>query len=284
MRLVSALKWPLMGTVAALLAAALYGGAGAVGVVALLIGLEMSISFDNAVVNASVLRKLSERWQRRFLTIGILIAVFGMRLVFPIAIVAVAVGASVPQIANEAFTDHAAYGAKIEAATPIIGGFGGAFLLMRRAAGRDRRARRAGARPRRGDRAGRAAARRRGSRRLRGLSLSRDARRVLLAGRRHGGLRAHQRHRRDRTRARRRRAVHPLADGHPRAAQGPAPVPDLRNDAHWAIVALAAILLVSTDHHVPEWITGAIGLGVITAAFASSLRHNRRSGREPAPA
>jgi len=41
---------------------------------------------------------------------------------------------------------------------------------------------------------------------------------------------------------------------------------------------------VSTGRHVPEWITGAIGLGVIAAAFGSSLRHNRRSADEPAPA
>ncbi|HWI09290.1 MAG TPA: DUF475 domain-containing protein [Solirubrobacteraceae bacterium] len=60
--------------------------------------------------------------------------------------------------------------------------------------------------------------------------------------------------------------------------------PYLRSGAQWAIVALAAILLVSTGRHVPEWITGAIGLGVIAAAFGSSLRHNRRSADEPAPA
>ena len=54
--------------------------------------LEVSLSFDNAVVNATVLREMDPVWQQRFLTWGILIAVFGMRIVFPIAIVAIAAG------------------------------------------------------------------------------------------------------------------------------------------------------------------------------------------------
>src|SRR5690606_35269105 len=52
--------------------------------------LEVTISFDNAIINASVLRNMTPLWQRRFLTWGILIAVFGMRLIFPIVIVCVA--------------------------------------------------------------------------------------------------------------------------------------------------------------------------------------------------
>jgi hypothetical protein len=56
---------------------------------AILTALEVSISFDNAVVNATVLEKMTEVWKRRFLTWGILIAVFGMRLVFPLAIVSI---------------------------------------------------------------------------------------------------------------------------------------------------------------------------------------------------
>ena len=54
--------------------------------------MEVSLSFDNAVVNASVLKEMDEKWQKLFLTVGILIAVFGMRLVFPIVIVAIATG------------------------------------------------------------------------------------------------------------------------------------------------------------------------------------------------
>ena len=54
--------------------------------------LEISLSFDNAVVNATVLQDMDKVWQRRFLTWGMLIAVFGMRIVFPLAIVAIAAG------------------------------------------------------------------------------------------------------------------------------------------------------------------------------------------------
>ena len=42
--------------------------------------LEISLSFDNAVVNAKVLNRMHPIWQKLFLTVGILIAVFGMRL------------------------------------------------------------------------------------------------------------------------------------------------------------------------------------------------------------
>lgn len=51
--------------------------------------MEISLSFDNAVVNASVLKHWDKFWKTIFLTVGMLIAVFGMRLVFPIVIVAV---------------------------------------------------------------------------------------------------------------------------------------------------------------------------------------------------
>ena len=49
--------------------------------------LEVSLSFDNAVVNATILERMSEFWQKMFLTVGIVIAVFGMRLLFPLLIV-----------------------------------------------------------------------------------------------------------------------------------------------------------------------------------------------------
>jgi uncharacterized protein len=58
-------------------------------IVAVLATLEVSLSFDNAVVNAAVLRKMSPVWRRRFITWGIAIAVFGMRIVFPLVIVAI---------------------------------------------------------------------------------------------------------------------------------------------------------------------------------------------------
>ena len=59
---------------------------------AILCIIEITFSFDNAIINARVLRTLSPFWQQLFLTVGILIAVFGMRLVFPIALVAITAG------------------------------------------------------------------------------------------------------------------------------------------------------------------------------------------------
>ena len=52
--------------------------------------LEISLSFDNAIVNANKLKEMTPVWQHRFLTWGIVIAVFGMRIIFPLAIVAIA--------------------------------------------------------------------------------------------------------------------------------------------------------------------------------------------------
>lgn len=92
--------------------------------------LETTLSFDNAVVNAKILERMSPVWQRRFLTWGIGIAVFGTRFVLPILIVSVAVWASPFYITKLAFTDPAAYGHLLESVHGAITAFGGAFLLM----------------------------------------------------------------------------------------------------------------------------------------------------------
>ena len=82
----------LVVTIASLIVALLYGGVQALILCAILGVLEVSLSFDNAVINATVLRRMSEFWQRMFLTVGVLIAVFGMRLVFPLAVVWITAG------------------------------------------------------------------------------------------------------------------------------------------------------------------------------------------------
>ena len=92
--------------------------------------LEISLSFDNAVVNTTVLRDLEEKWRRRFLTWGIVIAVFGMRIVFPLAIVAVAAHLGPIEAVRLAATNPAEYEAIITSAHVGIAGYGGAFLAM----------------------------------------------------------------------------------------------------------------------------------------------------------
>lgn len=92
--------------------------------------LEVTLSFDNAVVNAKYLKKMSPLWQKLFLTVGILIAVFGMRLVFPIVIVQVTAGLGFTEVIDLALNDSEAYAVELEAAKNAIYSFGGVFLLM----------------------------------------------------------------------------------------------------------------------------------------------------------
>lgn len=122
--------WSFVVTAAGLAAAVLYGGWTAFGVVAILSILEISLSFDNAVVNAGILKKMNAFWQKIFLTIGVLIAVFGMRLVFPVTIVAVTAKKSPVDAVNLALTDKDQYQQLVTDAHPAIAAFGGMFLLM----------------------------------------------------------------------------------------------------------------------------------------------------------
>ena len=95
-----------------------------------LIILEVSLSFDNAVVNARVLKHMSALWRQLFLTVGILVAVFGMRLVFPIVIVAVSGDLSVMETINMALNEPDQYSKVLFDAYPVISVFGGVFLLL----------------------------------------------------------------------------------------------------------------------------------------------------------
>ncbi|MEU5881517.1 DUF475 domain-containing protein [Spirillospora sp. NPDC047279] len=122
--------WSFGVTAVGLVAALVYGGPSALALVAILSVLEISLSFDNAVVNAKVLERMSAFWQKIFLTIGIAIAVFGMRLVFPLAIVAITAGLSPWEAFDLALTDEKAYAHALESAYPMIAAFGGMFLLM----------------------------------------------------------------------------------------------------------------------------------------------------------
>jgi hypothetical protein len=117
-------------TVAALVAAILFGGPAALLAVAVLGVLEVCLSFDNAVVNAKVLQRMSPLWRKLFLYVGIFIAVFGMRLLLPIVLVAVTAQLSIPEVWNLALSDQETYAASVEAASEAIYTFGGIFLLM----------------------------------------------------------------------------------------------------------------------------------------------------------
>ncbi len=92
--------------------------------------LETSLSFDNAVVNVGVLAGWDEKWRRRFLTWGMLVAVFGMRLLFPVLIVAVATGMGPVKAVDLAMNDPVAYGKALAISHHQIAAFGGSFLMM----------------------------------------------------------------------------------------------------------------------------------------------------------
>jgi len=106
------------------------GGWSSVYITAILAILEISLSFDNAVVNAKILKNMDSVWQKRFLTWGILIAVFGMRFVFPILVVAVAANLGVMETINIALFEPKKYHEVLLVIEKLIYAFGGAFLWM----------------------------------------------------------------------------------------------------------------------------------------------------------
>jgi hypothetical protein len=135
----SYLKWPLIVTFIGLCLTAWLGWAteGTMsGIVSFLIvgtvlaALEIALSFDNAIVNANKLVEMTPVWQRRFLTWGILIAVFGMRIVFPLAIVAIFAWINPFAAMHLALSDPDEYSRIIGNAKGPISAFGGTFLMM----------------------------------------------------------------------------------------------------------------------------------------------------------
>ncbi|MEO9330096.1 DUF475 domain-containing protein [Gordonia aurantiaca] len=128
-------------SIIALVVAYLYMGWTGLALAAILGILEVSLSFDNAVINATILERMSAFWQRMFLTIGVLIAVFGMRLLFPLLIVwitgglnpaeALRLATNPPPDGGSHFADgRPSYETILTEAHPQIAAFGGMFLLL----------------------------------------------------------------------------------------------------------------------------------------------------------
>jgi hypothetical protein len=106
------------------------GALTALGITAILAVMEVSLSFDNAVVNASVLKTWDAFWQKLFLGVGIIIAVFGMRLLFPLVIVAVAADLGLMDVWNLALSDPKQYSMHLTNHHAEVAAFGGMFLLL----------------------------------------------------------------------------------------------------------------------------------------------------------
>jgi hypothetical protein len=116
------LGWNATGT--------LSGAATAFFICTVLAVLEISLSFDNAIVNANKLKEMTPAWQRRFLTWGIVVAVFGMRIVFPLAIVAIAAEVGPWEALRLAASRPEDYARIMKDAHLPIAAFGGTFLMM----------------------------------------------------------------------------------------------------------------------------------------------------------
>lgn len=92
--------------------------------------LETTFSADNAVVNSKVLMTMSPFWQKLFMTVGIFIAVFVVRFLLPILIVAFSAGIGFNEVVNLALHHPHEYEQELTKAEPVISAFGGTFLLM----------------------------------------------------------------------------------------------------------------------------------------------------------
>jgi hypothetical protein len=73
---------------------------------------------------------MTDKWRHRFLTWGIVIAVFGMRFLFPILVVSIFAQLSMVQVTKIALTDADKYSYYLHQTHAPIVTFGGMFLIM----------------------------------------------------------------------------------------------------------------------------------------------------------
>ncbi len=98
--------------------------------VLILAGIEISFSFENAIINAKILQRMSRLWQQLFMTVGIIIAVFVVRFLVPIVLVAATSNLGLGNVLDLALHDPDTYSRQLVNAHSIIAAFGGLFLLM----------------------------------------------------------------------------------------------------------------------------------------------------------
>ncbi len=113
-----------------LVVATLLGGPRVILPISVLALIEVTFSFDNAVLNSQVLGTMNRFWQKMFLTIGIALAVFGVRLILPLVLVATTAHHGLGSVLDLALHHPDQYAAELESAYPLIASFGGVFLLM----------------------------------------------------------------------------------------------------------------------------------------------------------
>jgi uncharacterized protein len=120
----------LVATIAVWVLVGAYNGFAAFVTVVILTLLEITFSFDNAVINSRILVTLSKFWQTLFLTVGIILAVFVVRFFVPILIVALTAGLGYGEVINLALHEPHKYAEELHESAHIIDAFGGTFLLL----------------------------------------------------------------------------------------------------------------------------------------------------------
>lgn len=108
----------------------LLGGSQVFYTVLVLTLLEITFSIDNAVINSKVLVTMSPIWQKLFMTVGIVLAVFVVRFAVPLLLVCFSASLSIPEAFNLALNNAGEYEKHLHSAAPVISAFGGTFLLM----------------------------------------------------------------------------------------------------------------------------------------------------------
>jgi uncharacterized protein len=91
---------------------------------------EITFSFENAVINSQVLATMNKFWRAIFLTVGIAVAVFGVRILLPLVLVSSATGGTLGHVLDLALHSPEQYSQELHYAYPVIAAFGGVFLLM----------------------------------------------------------------------------------------------------------------------------------------------------------
>lgn len=127
--------WSFALTGVALVVALIFGSWEAVAITAMLIVLEITLSFDNAIINARVLEGMTMFWRKMFLTAGVIIAVFGVRFVLPVILVSATTGINPVEVTKLAFENgdphvQGTYGYYVLEAHPQLASVAGMFLLM----------------------------------------------------------------------------------------------------------------------------------------------------------
>ncbi len=107
-----------------------YAGVHNLWLFAVLVILEVTFSFDNAVINSKILERMSPLWQQLFLTVGIIFAVFIVRFVLPVVIVMISAHKAFMDVITMALNQPHVYAETLHTAAPMINAFGGTFLMM----------------------------------------------------------------------------------------------------------------------------------------------------------